>query len=221
LNPLPFWDSFELELIPLCVSLQLEHARPISWDHLNPHESYNFVVIGGGRAGITAALNAARLGAKVAIVERHLFGGDALISGAVPSATLIQVARMVADIEKADTYGIKTKKVSVEFEEVMARVRKVRAQLSIKDSPAALQESGVDVYFGEAQFADKMQIKIDGKLLKFSSCCVASGSSPGTKPHFLAPSTFPHLDFFFLLFCSGSRHSWSPEGRLSHQLNPV
>ena len=61
------------------------NVHPPSWQNPTPTGRYNLVVIGGGSAGLVAAVGAAGLGAKVALVERHLLGGDCLNVGCVPS----------------------------------------------------------------------------------------------------------------------------------------
>ena len=63
----------------------VDNVHPASWENPVPAETYHLVVLGAGTAGIAAAVGAADLGAKVAIVERRLLGGDRLNTGCVPS----------------------------------------------------------------------------------------------------------------------------------------
>src|SRR4030095_11743092 len=80
-EPLPK-DQYNAELIA--------NARPPNWKNPEPARIYNLVVIGGGTAGLVAAAGAAGLGAKVALVEKNLMGGDCLNVGCVPSKAVIR-----------------------------------------------------------------------------------------------------------------------------------
>jgi len=71
----------------------VENVHPSTWRNPEPRGRYNLVVIGAGTAGLVTAAGAAGLGAKVALVEKHLLGGDCLNVGCVPSKALIRAAR--------------------------------------------------------------------------------------------------------------------------------
>ena len=75
------WDHYNRQLVA--------HAHPSDWNNPEPQKRYNLVVIGAGTAGLVTAAGAAGLGAKVALVEKHLMGGDCLNVGCVPSKALI------------------------------------------------------------------------------------------------------------------------------------
>src|SRR5215471_12087678 len=72
----------------------LSQGHPPDWVNPEPASRYNLVVIGGGTAGLVTAAGAAGLGAKVALVERHLLGGDCLNVGCVPSKALLRSSRI-------------------------------------------------------------------------------------------------------------------------------
>src|SRR6476619_5116569 len=76
-------------------------VHPPDWVNPHPADRYNLVIIGGGTAGLVTAAGAAGLGAKVALVEQHLMGGDCLNVGCVPSKCMIRSARVVADLKAA------------------------------------------------------------------------------------------------------------------------
>src|SRR5262245_56208014 len=76
----------------------LHNVHPPGWTPPRPAERYNLVVIGAGTAGLVTAAGAAGLGAKVALVERYLMGGDCLNVGCVPSKAVIRSSREVADV---------------------------------------------------------------------------------------------------------------------------
>jgi pyruvate/2-oxoglutarate dehydrogenase complex dihydrolipoamide dehydrogenase (E3) component len=84
----------------------LHNVHPSDWNNPKPQKRYNLVVIGAGTAGLVTAAGAAGLGAKVALVEKHLLGGDCLNVGCVPSKTLIHSSRVMADIARASQFGI-------------------------------------------------------------------------------------------------------------------
>ena len=84
----------------------IENCRPPGWINPTPAEKYNLVVIGAGTAGLVSAAGAAGLGAKVALVERHLLGGDCLNVGCVPSKALIRAARAARRARTAAQFGI-------------------------------------------------------------------------------------------------------------------
>src|ERR1700687_2787353 len=83
----------------------LANVRPQHWINPEPAARYNLVVIGAGTAGLVAAAGAAGLGARVALVERRLMGGDCLNFGCVPSKALIRASRACGEINGADACG--------------------------------------------------------------------------------------------------------------------
>jgi len=140
---------------------------------------YNLVVIGGGTAGLVTAGGAATLGARVALVEKHLLGGDCLNTGCVPSKCLLRSARAFTDIKKAEQLGLQvTGDVRVDFPAIMARMRSIRAHISHHDSVQRMNDLGVDIYFGEASFADSNTIVVGDTNLAFQKAVIATGGRP-------------------------------------------
>ncbi|MGE3269923.1 MAG: FAD-dependent oxidoreductase, partial [Chloroflexota bacterium] len=86
---------------------------------------YDFVVIGAGSAGLLAAPLAAKLGARVALVERDRPGGDCLYTGCVPSKTLLKVAKVAHEIRRAATFGLQAAPPSVDMSQVSAHIQDV------------------------------------------------------------------------------------------------
>ena len=82
------------------------NVHPVDWENPIPQDRYNLVVIGAGSAGLISAAIAAGLGARVALVERHLMGGDCLNVGCVPSKSLIRAARTIAEARRAEAFGL-------------------------------------------------------------------------------------------------------------------
>lgn len=145
--------------------LRLERVRPAGWRNPAPAERYNLVVLGAGTAGLVAAAGAAGLGARVALVERGLMGGDCLNTGCVPSKSLLASAR-----------------AGVEFAAAMERMRRVRAELAAHDSAARFRDLGVDVFFGVGRFAAADAIEVEGARLRFARAVIATGATPVVPP---------------------------------------
>src|SRR5499425_3939247 len=104
------------------------NVHPFDWQNPSPAPRYNLVVIGAGTAGLVTAAGAAGLGARVALVERYLMGGDCLNVGCVPSKAVIRSSRAVGDIRAASAFGARaTGAVDIDFGAVMDRMRGVRA----------------------------------------------------------------------------------------------
>ena len=101
----------------------LENVRPPGWTNPQPASRYNLVVIGAGTAGLVTAAGAAMLGARVALVERRLLGGDCLNFGCVPSKAILRSARALADVRRAAPLGLRAPGEGVaDFAAVMERV---------------------------------------------------------------------------------------------------
>lgn len=155
----------------------ISNVHPPAWVNPEPSGRYNMVVLGAGTAGLVTAIGAAGLGAKVALVEKHLMGGDCLNVGCVPSKALIRAAHAAADARDSEEYGIKLKGgYEVDFPKVMERLRRLRAQISKNDSAPRYQSMGVDVFIGEGRFTGPNTIEVGGRKLEFAAACVATGA---------------------------------------------
>jgi pyruvate/2-oxoglutarate dehydrogenase complex dihydrolipoamide dehydrogenase (E3) component len=141
------------------------HLHPPGWQNPAPAPRYNLVVIGGGTAGLVAAAGAAGLGARVALVERHLLGGDCLVAGCVPSKALISAARQ-----------------RLPFAAAMQRVRGARVTIAPHDSAQRFAALGVDVFFGDGRFADRQTVAVGGQRLRFARAVIATGSRAALPP---------------------------------------
>lgn len=168
-------DRYNQELV--------NNLHPPDWVNPEPAPRYNLVVIGAGTAGLVTAAGAALLGAKVALIEKHLMGGDCTNVGCVPSKAMIRSARVVADIQNAEQFGISAGSMTVDFPKVMERLRRVRANISPHDSAKRFQqEFGVDVFFGDARFSSPDTVEVEGKTLRFKKAALATGSQPSQLP---------------------------------------
>ncbi len=154
----------------------LEQVRPPDWVNPEPAGRYNLVVVGAGTAGLVSAAGAAGLGARVALIERHLLGGDCLNYGCVPSKAIIRSARAIAGLREAGRFGLKVpENVEVDFPAVMERMRRLRAGLSRHDSARHFKDLGVDVCLGEGRFSGPDSVAVAGKTLRFQKAVIATG----------------------------------------------
>ncbi len=161
----------------------LANTRPPDWINPPPARCYNLVVIGGGTAGLVTAAGAAGLGAKVALVERNLLGGDCLNSGCVPSKALLRTARFHADLAHSGPFtGTAMAPSPVDFAAAMARMRRLRANLSHHDSAERFRDLGVDVFLGEAAFVDDRTVAVAGARLAFKKAVIATGTHAAHPP---------------------------------------
>ncbi|HEV2169896.1 MAG TPA: mercuric reductase, partial [Candidatus Binatus sp.] len=160
-----------------------ENLHPTGWVNPTPADRYNMVVIGAGTAGLVTAAGAAILGAKVALVERDLMGGDCLNFGCVPSKALIRSARAAAAVRDAGRFGVEAPaSVRVNFFAVMERMRRLRAELSPTDSATRFRGLGVDVFIGDGRFVAPDCVEVDGKRLKFKKAAITTGARAASLP---------------------------------------
>ncbi|MBW2389926.1 MAG: mercuric reductase, partial [Deltaproteobacteria bacterium] len=132
-----------------------------------------------------AAAGAAGVGAKVALIERSLLGGDCLNSGCVPSKSLLRSAHAIADLRAAAAVGVNVAQdgVEVDFPAIMERLRKIRSRISENDSAHRFQHVlGVDVFIGDGRFVDRSRIEVAGATLRFSKAVIATGARPFVPP---------------------------------------
>jgi pyruvate/2-oxoglutarate dehydrogenase complex dihydrolipoamide dehydrogenase (E3) component len=157
----------------------LENVRPPRWRNPRPADRYTLVVVGAGPAGLVAAQAAAALGAKVALIERHLLGGDCLNVGCVPSKAIIRTSRLYAEMRSAENFGAaRPVDIRVDFPAVMERMRRIRARVSRHDSARRLSSVGIDLFFGEAHFRGPDAVVVDGQTLRFKKALIATGARP-------------------------------------------
>lgn len=159
-----------------------QQVHPPDWQNPRPSGRYHLVVIGAGTAGLVTAAGAAGLGAKVALIERGLMGGDCLNVGCVPSKALLAAARQVANVRRASDYGIHAQVQAVDFAAVMERMRRLRAGISPHDSAARFRGLGVDVFFGQGTFRSPREIEVGGQALSFQKAVIATGARAAQLP---------------------------------------
>jgi pyruvate/2-oxoglutarate dehydrogenase complex dihydrolipoamide dehydrogenase (E3) component len=159
----------------------IDNTHPPGWRNPEPKVSYDFVILGGGPAGLVAARGAATLGKRVALVERNLLGGNRLNFGCVPSKALIRIARVYARMRDAQEAGLpRPEGIRIDVAEAMQRIRQIQERLSRDDSLYRLRDHGVDVYFGAARFAGPTKLSVAGAVLTFKKALIATGARPMT-----------------------------------------
>ncbi|MGI0492758.1 mercuric reductase [Alkalinema pantanalense CENA528] len=157
----------------------LNQVHPADWQNPQPQSTYDLVVIGAGTAGLVVAAGAAGLGLglRVALVERHLMGGDCLNFGCVPSKALIRAARSVFDVRESQEFGVHVPEgIEVDFSAVMERLRSIRSTISHHDSAARFRDLGIDVFLGNACFTSEHTISVENQALKFKKAVIATGT---------------------------------------------
>ncbi len=155
----------------------IANVHPPEWRNPEPAPRYNLVVIGAGTAGLVTAAGAAGLGARVALIERSLMGGDCLNVGCVPSKSVIRSSRVCAEIREARNFGIDVPAgATADFGAVMERMRRIRSGISRHDSAHRFADLGVDVFLGDAKFAGPDTVEVAGKTLRFKKAVLATGA---------------------------------------------
>jgi pyruvate/2-oxoglutarate dehydrogenase complex dihydrolipoamide dehydrogenase (E3) component/uncharacterized membrane protein YdjX (TVP38/TMEM64 family) len=155
----------------------IANCHPTGWVNPTPTGKYNLVVVGAGTAGLVSAAGAAGLGAKVALIERNLMGGDCLNVGCVPSKGVIRAARAAYDARNGAEFGIQLScQPEVAFAAAMERMRKLRAGISGHDSAERFRRLGIDVYIGNGRFDSPTSVQVDGQRLEFDRAVIATGA---------------------------------------------
>ncbi len=149
-------------------------------------QNFDIIIIGGGPGGYVAAIRAAQLGMKTAVVEREHLGGICLNWGCIPTKALLRSAEIYHLMHRASEFGLKADNIGFDFAKIIERSRKVSAQLSggVKH---LLKKNKVTVFDGTAKLLGKGKISVDGKTeLKAPHIIIATGARarvlPGLEP---------------------------------------
>lgn len=160
------------------------NVHPHDWENPTAAGRYHLVVVGAGTAGLVTAAIAASLGARVALVERHLMGGDCLNVGCVPSKGVISAARAWHAARHAATvFGAPpVTREGGDFGQAMERMRRLRAGISPVDGARRFADLGVDVFLGEGRFVASDALEVGGQRLHFRRAVIAAGARAAAPP---------------------------------------
>ena len=185
----PSPTGVELDLLELVQpfdsynQILLDNVHPPGWINPEPQERYHLVVLGAGTAGLVSAAGAAGLGARVALIERRLMGGDCLNYGCVPSKAMISAARAWHEARTAaERFGGPRADGEGDFRAVMQRMRRLRSSISRHDSASRFRDLGIDVFIGDGHFVSGDAIEVAGSRLRFRRAIIATGARPVAPP---------------------------------------
>lgn len=145
-------------------------------------EKFDVVVIGGGTAGLVTASGCARLGRRVALVEREALGGDCLWTGCVPTKALVASARLAYQTMHADAYGFAPVRLEVRPKRIFDSMRAARHDISRHDDPDKFRKLGIDVIDGDARFVSASSVSVDSRVLEARDIVIATGSRTSVPP---------------------------------------
>src|ERR671935_508061 len=144
---------------------------------------FDVVVVGGGTAGIAAALTARSVGARVALVEREpRLGGDCTFYGCVPSKALLEIAKLAHQLREAVAEGIVGALPPLDFAKIAARRARIVAEIAEDERDERFTNAGIDVIHGDARFLNASEIRVDEETLRGRALVVATGSEPAIPP---------------------------------------
>jgi pyruvate/2-oxoglutarate dehydrogenase complex dihydrolipoamide dehydrogenase (E3) component len=167
----------------------LRRVRPELWQNPIPTGVYDLVVLGAGPAGIAAAEEAARLGVRVALIERNRIGGNSLNTGSIPSKAIVKSAGVYAAMHEAERFGAPMpSEPSLDFAKVMERMCRVRTRISEHHSVEKLRALGIDIVFDMARFEAADTMRVGDAVLRFKKAIIATGARPK------APLEIPGLE---------------------------
>ena len=141
----------------------LDNVHPEVWQDPTPEPGfvYDLVALGAGAGGLVSAKQAARRGARSALIESHLAGGDCLNVGCVPSKALLRCARAAREARRGAEFGVDGAAVAVDFGKVMERMRRLRAHIAPADAHVATAAVGADVFQGRGVFVGPNEIEVN------------------------------------------------------------
>ena len=145
-------------------------------------QNYDIAIIGAGSGGLTAAGFAAKLGAKVALVEKNRIGGDCTWTGCVPSKALLKAAKVAHEVRTASHYGVRAGPPDVEMSRVREYVRAAIQQVYRFESPEELRKEGVDVIVAGARFLDPETIAVGESRIRAKTFLLTTGARPAIPP---------------------------------------
>ena len=145
-------------------------------------ESFDVVVLGGGTAGLVTASGCARLGRKVALIEREALGGDCLWTGCVPTKALVATAKLAHQMRHADVFGLEPVTPRITPKSVMDSMRAQRKDISRHDDPEKFRGLGIDVIEGNAKLVARNEVEVGSRRLVAKDVVIATGARTAVPP---------------------------------------
>lgn len=145
---------------------------------------YDLIILGGGPGGYVAAIKAAQLGAKVAVVEKEKLGGVCLNWGCIPTKTLLKTAKLYKDILRANDFGIvgiDSSTVSVDWKSMLKRKDKIVNQL-VSGIYMLFKKNEIDLFEGKGTILNKNQIEVNGETITGDNLIIAIGAGDSSPP---------------------------------------
>jgi len=146
----------------------------------------NIVIIGGGPAGYVAAIHAAHLGAKVAVVEKDRLGGTCLNRGCIPTKALVRSVEVLLEARRANDFGIEIGNVKANLPKIMARKGRIVSQL-VSGVEQLMKANKISVYKGTGRILSPHLVKVNDEMIATRKLIIATGSES-------APLPIPGLD---------------------------
>ena len=145
-------------------------------------EPFDVVVVGGGTGGLVTASGCARLGRKVALIERESLGGDCLWTGCVPTKALVASAKLAHQMRNARTFGLEPVTPRISPKAIMDSMREQRRIISRHDDPEKFRKLGIDVIDGSAKLAGAGVVEVAGRTLLAKDIVIATGARTAVPP---------------------------------------
>ena len=145
-------------------------------------EKFDVVVIGGGTAGLVTASGCARLGRRVALIEREKLGGDCLWTGCVPTKALVATARLAHQMRTAAAWGLEPHAPPIDARSVMDSMREAQRITGVHDDPEKFRKLGIEIIEGNARLAARNVVDVDGRRLESKDIVIATGSRTNVPP---------------------------------------
>jgi len=137
--------------------------------------SYDCIVIGSGPGGYVAAIRAAQLGKKTAVVERDKVGGRCLNYACIPAKALLRSADLLSEIQDSEEFGVKVGDVRLDYAAVQARREKVVHTLT-SGVAGLFKKNGIELIEGDASLTADAGVSVDGETLAAATVILATGS---------------------------------------------
>lgn len=143
-------------------------------------ERYDIAIIGGGPGGYVAAIRAAQLGAKVALIEKDRLGGVCLNRGCIPTKALVKSIELLRQLEEAGEFGVIAGEPAFDFTRMMARKREVVERL-VSGVEALMRVNRIEVFYGTGQFLKPSLVRVsreegDSQDIAADKIIIATGS---------------------------------------------